>query len=151
MTVFLRDFDAWVPQDFCEQIIASLIQHLQDTEDLDLEKLLEVESGVYEGWGDKIESILEDHCDPLIDQVESSVYDKAYDEGQDYGWDRGYEVAQGELESETESLREEIRELEENIELLENQISNVDIDEIRDAVKADLLAELNTAKEDYYD
>lgn len=151
MTVFLRDFDAWIPQDFCEQIIASLIQHLQDTEDLDLEKLLEVESGVYEGWGDKIESILGDHCDPLIDEVESSVYDKAYDEGQEYGWDRGYEVAQGELDDETESLRQEIQELEENIELLENQISNVDIDEIRDAVKADLFAELNTAKEDYYD
>jgi predicted RNase H-like nuclease (RuvC/YqgF family) len=159
MSIYLRDIQAYDPQEFGEDIQALIEEAIKE---VPLKDIFDPESSFYDNLIQNIKDVLYEFCDSVADES----YDQGYEMGDEAGYERGWESASDEmysadhvedLECDISNLRSEISQNEATIEELEEQLEEarqtsveVDLDEIRQAVKADLLAEM-TPDPDYED
>ena len=159
MSIYLRDIQAYDPDEFgddVESLVKDAIKEVQ------LKDIFDSESSFYDNLIQDIKDVLYEFCDSVADEA----YDLGNEIGSEEGYERGWDSASEEmysqdyvddLEGTISSLREEISQNEDTIEELEVQLEEarqssveVDLDEIRQAIKADLLAEM-TPDPDYED
>lgn len=167
MSVYLRDIQAYDPQEFGEDIQTLIEEAIKE---VPLKDIFDPESSFYDNLIQEIKDVLYEFCDSVADEAYDQGYEKGdeagYERGDESGYERGWDSASDEmysaeyveeLECDISSLREEISQNEATIEELEERLEEarqssveVDLDEIRQAVKADLLAEM-TPDPDYED
>lgn len=159
MSIYLRDIQAYDPEEFGNDV-QSLIEDA--IKEVQLKDIFDSESSFYDNLIQDIKDVLYEFCDSVADEA----YEQGNEIGSEVGWERGWDSASDEmysqdyvddLEETISDLRSEISTLEETTSELEAQLEEarqssveVDLDEIRQAVKADLLAEM-TPDPDYED
>lgn len=159
MSVYLRDIQAYDPQEFGEDIQTLIEEAIKE---VPLKDIFDPESSFYDNLIQEIKDVLYEFCDSVADEAYEKGDEAGYERGDESGYERGWDSASDEmysadyveeLECDISSLREEISQNEATIEELEERLEEarqLDLDEIRQAVKADLLAEM-TPDPDYED
>jgi flagellar biosynthesis/type III secretory pathway protein FliH len=156
MSIYLRDIDAYDPDEFSADVKALIESGIKEVQ---IEDLYDTESDFYHDLLSKIADVLYSFCEEIADEVWDAGQDSGYDSGRESGWDEGYEEARreyepdvdvDELESDLSSARSQIEELESEIEELRSSpaLPKVDIDDLREAIRADLIAEMLDDEQD---
>lgn len=158
MSIYLRDIDAYDPDEFSSNVKALIDSAIKE---VPMKDLFDEESCFYDNLLSEITDVLYSFCDEVADEA----YDTGYESGRESGWEAGYENAQeeydnsdtvdelegtiSELEEENSSLQSQIEELESELEELRGSpvIPEVDIDDLREAIRADLIAEMTDYEE----
>jgi flagellar biosynthesis/type III secretory pathway protein FliH len=164
MSVYLGDLNSYDPVEFGLDVQSLIMESL---EKVALKDLFDSESSFYENLIQEIKDVLHEFCDEVADEA----YERGEADGHEYSYDQGYESGYesasedmytqdyvddleetiSDLRSEVSNNEELISELENNIEEARQPSVEIDLDEIRQAVKADLLAEMTLDDSDYED
>jgi DNA replication initiation complex subunit (GINS family) len=158
MSIYLGGLDAYDPVSFGDDV-EYLIQ--KAIKEVALKDLFDTESDFYDNLIQEIKDLLHSFCHDIADEA----WDQGEESGRESGYESGYESASDEmysqgyvddleetisdLRSEVSSCEESRDELEEELQEARSSSVSVDVEEIRRAVKADLLAEM-TPDDDYY-
>lgn len=162
MSVYIKDLQSYDPEEFGDDV-QSIIENA--IKEVPLKDLFDSESSFYDNLIQEIKERLYEFCDSVADEAYDQGYERGdetgYERGDQEGYERGWESASDDmysadyLEDLESSLREEISQNEELISELENDLEEarqssveIDLDEIRQAVKADLLAEMTPDSDD---
>ena len=167
MSVYLRDIGAYDPDEFSANIKAIIDSAIRG---VPMKDLFDEESCFYDNLLSEVSDILYQFCDEVADEVWDLGEESGRDSGYDAGYESGYEYAREEydntsdienLEEAASALQSEIEEKDQEIEELQVELAEcrsatvlpeVDIDDLRQAIKADLMAEMadDTDDEDDY-
>ena len=148
MSIYLRDIQAYDPQEFGEDIQALIEEAIKE---VPLKDIFDSKSSFYDNLIQEIKDVLYEFCDSVADEAyDQGYWESASDEMYSADYVEDLECDISSLRSEISILEETISELEEQLEEARQTSVEVDLDEIRQAVKADLLAEM-TPDPDYED
>lgn len=159
MSIYLSQIDAYDLYEFKDEV-QELIQ--KAIASVPVKDIYDSESNFYNDLLFEIGSTFESHCDEIADEAwdygDDNGREVGYDNGYEEGHSEGYREAREEYETDDDDLSEQIEELESDlryarrrIEALEEELESepevtlpvVDIDDLREAIRADLLSELN--------
>jgi molybdopterin converting factor small subunit len=161
MSAYLSEIDAYDPTEFGDNVQALIQAAISKCQ---LKDLFDENSDFYPDLTQEIADILYEFCDQVADEA----WDMGEESGRESGYEAGYEYARDEYDStsEIENLEETISELEsdlqskrEELEELQTELDEcrqspvlpeVDIDDLREAIRADLMAEMSNDDEDDY-
>ena len=158
MSIYLRDIQAYDPEDFGSDV-QTLIENA--IKEVPLKDIFDSESSFYDNLIQGIKDVLYEFCDSVVDEA----YDQGYESGDEAGYERCWDYASEEmysaeyvsdLEDDLSNLRSEVSEKDEEIENLQaeldecrqSQTPDLDIDDIREAIRADLIAEMTPDDQD---
>lgn len=153
MSIYLRDIQAYDPQEFGDDV-QSLIEDA--IKEVPIKDLFDSESSFYDNLIQSIKDILYNFCDAIADEAYDTGFDSGYESASEGLYSEDYV---SDLNDEISDLRYEISGKEEQIEELQaeldecrqSQTPELDIDEIRDAIKTDLIAEMTPDDSNYED
>ena len=152
--------DAYDPDEFSANIKAIIDSAIKE---VPMKDLFDEESCFYDNLLREITDLLSEFCDQVADEAWDMGEESGRESGYDAGYESGYEYAREEYDntSEIEDLEETTSTLQSEIEELQAELAEcrsatvlpeVDIDDLRQAIKADLMAEMadDTDDEDDY-